>query len=149
MCQKARPSSHCVQLLHSKCAGEAWVSDWGPGMLVNLGGYRKQEGVAAPEPWVSRPGSVCKLPPIVPLLLWSFQCCVPSQLKIRFCLHIGQRAWDPPEKIRRGNRTQSGLQRQERHSLALRGLEARSGKWHFPRVFMFSWGLINNRQTSL
>lgn len=102
----------------------------------------------SPEPRVSQAVSVCKLPPIVPLPFRSFQFCVPSQLKIRFCLHTGQRPWDPPEKICRGNRTQSGPQRQERQ-LSSKRLEAQSGKWHFPCVFMFSWGLINNRQTSL
>lgn len=53
----------------------------------------EQEGVAAPGALLSWPVSVCKLPPIVLLLFRSSQFCVPSQLKIRFCLHSGQRPW--------------------------------------------------------
>lgn len=101
--------SHYVELLHSKCAAHAGTPHWGLGKLESLGGCRAQESVAAPRAMVSRPVSVCKLPPIVSLLFQRFQFCVPSQLKIRFCLHSGQRPWGPPEKIRRGNRTQSGL----------------------------------------
>lgn len=56
----------------------------------NPGGWGHKRVWPSPEPWVSQPVSVCKLPPIVTLPFWSFRCCVPSQLKIRFCLQQGK-----------------------------------------------------------
>lgn len=133
---------------HVDGVGQPGTSNRGLGRLGTQEAAGPQRVWPSLEASASQPVSVCKLPRIVPLPFRSFQFCVPSQLKIRFCLHTGQRPWDPPEKICSGNRTQSGPRWQERQ-LSSKGLEAWNGEWHFPCVFMFSWGLINSRQTSL
>lgn len=145
ICHKTCPSNHPL------CSAASQDMCWrrpteGPGRPGSCSCRRVWHPSSPLQPCVSLTSWCLQASSYCPLPFQSFQSCLPPYLKIRFCLHTGQRPWDPPEKIRRGNRTPGGLQRQGRQ---LPELEAQSGKWHFPCDFMFSWGLINNRQTSL
>lgn len=109
------------------------------GRLQEAGGCGSPELLGVTTSQCLQASSYC--PPAV--LGVSALCLFSAKNKVLFAHRA--KGLGPPEKIRRGNRTQSGLQAAGT-ALGSQRLEARSWKWHFPRVFMFSWGLINNQQ---